>query len=83
MKVEFRHNTFDVKYIRRATSVDGEIGQIDRVININSNLKPDVIMEAEIHEALHACLPDMAEDAVGDTGRDIAAFLWRRGYRRR
>ena len=34
-----------------------------------------------LHEALHACYWDLSEDAVHEGSRDIAALLWKMGYR--
>jgi hypothetical protein len=39
------------------------------------------LLDTHIHEALHACLWDLDEHDVSETARDIAAFLWRLGYR--
>ena len=36
-----------------------------------------------IHEALHACFWDLDEEAVDATAADIAAFLWRLGWRKK
>ena len=36
-----------------------------------------------IHEALHACQWDLAEEAVQETADDLTRFLWRCGYRPR
>jgi len=30
-----------------------------------------------LHEALHACLPDLAEDAIDTIAVDVARLLWR------
>jgi hypothetical protein len=38
-------------------------------------------LETCVHEALHACLPGVCEQAVDGTARDVARFLWRLGYR--
>lgn len=38
-------------------------------------------LETEVHEALHACMPDIDEEAIHDTARDVAAVLWALGYR--
>ena len=35
-----------------------------------------------IHESLHACLWDIAEDSVEETGESIARFLWKLGWRK-
>ena len=35
------------------------------------------LLEVAMHEAMHACLPDLAEPAVDQTSADISRFLWR------
>lgn len=35
-----------------------------------------------IHEALHACFWDMAEEAVSEAASDIARLLWRLNWRK-
>lgn len=39
-------------------------------------------LETIIHEALHACLWDINEDAVDQSAVDLARFLWRLGWRK-
>lgn len=38
-------------------------------------------LDTVIHEALHACFPDMREEAITQSARDIARLLDRLGYR--
>jgi hypothetical protein len=40
-------------------------------------------LETLIHEALHACNWKAKEPEVLQTGKDIARFLWRVGYRKK
>jgi hypothetical protein len=39
-------------------------------------------LRATIDEAIHACQWDIDNDAVGEISTDIAAFLWRLGWRK-
>ena len=39
-------------------------------------------LELNIHEAMHACFWDLSEDAVTEGAKDVAAFLWRLGWRK-
>jgi hypothetical protein len=39
-------------------------------------------LDTLIHEAMHACLWDLSEDAVDSSATDIARFLWRCGWRK-
>lgn len=52
-------------------------------IAVNADLPPKAFLETLIHECLHACLPDLHEDRVHGTARDIGRVLWRAGYRRK
>ena len=40
-------------------------------------------MDCMIHEALHACFPDIDDAAVDESATSIAKFLTRAGYGRR
>lgn len=51
-------------------------------IVINSKLKGEQLLDAEIHELLHAADWYKDEEWVWDVGRDIARVLWKLGYRR-
>ena len=35
-----------------------------------------------IHEALHACMWDLSEEAVDETSQDIARLIWRLNWRK-
>jgi len=52
------------------------------VIGIWSSLGGRKELEIVVHELLHAAHWDLAEEAVDETARDLAAALWRMGYRR-
>lgn len=51
-------------------------------IQVSSALTEPRTLEVLIHEMLHACSWDTAEEAVDESARDIAAVLWKLGYRR-
>lgn len=52
-----------------------------RKVLIDSRLKGRARMETEIHEALHVCFPQMSEETVTLSARDISRILWFLGYR--
>lgn len=83
MKVSFRGREYDVHWLKRNIPVDGEITEIGKNIYINAASNPKNILETEIHESLHACLTDFAEEAITQTAASITDLLWRRGYRRK
>ena len=60
----------------------GECDEPDRPqkgIRIATNQSKADMMDTLIHETLHACLPDLSEDAVHDTASDISTVLTRLG----
>ena len=66
---------------------DGCCGSMDpagvpqKRILIARNQDPLDILDTVIHECLHACVPDLDEDAVTETATDIAKVLHRMGCR--
>ena len=53
----------------------------ERELIIMADLNTLTGLETAIHEALHACDWNKNEIMVGQTGHDIARFLWRLRYR--
>ena len=51
-----------------------------RIVIVRDQASRD-LLDTTIHEMLHACLPDMSEDAVLETATDIATVLHRLGAR--
>lgn len=49
---------------------------------IDCRLKGRALLETELHEGLHQSVPDLSEDTVTSTARDLARILWALGYRR-
>ena len=66
---------------------DGSCGSIDpsdapqKRILIALNQAPQDLLDTVIHECMHACLPDTAEESVTETATDIAKVLHRMGCR--
>ena len=52
-----------------------------KTISIDPRLADLKLLETLIHEGIHACQWDLAEEAVHSTAADIARLLWRVGYR--
>jgi hypothetical protein len=48
---------------------------------ISLNQTPIDLLDTVIHECLHACYPDLDEDAVTEAATDIAKVLFRMGCR--
>lgn len=51
-------------------------------ITISPDLSPLRTLDVEIHEAIHAIEHDAPEETVERLGKELARWLWRRGYRK-
>ena len=66
---------------------DGSCGSIDppdtpqKRILIALNQNQIDILDTVIHECLHACYPDLDEEAITESATGIAKVLFRMGYR--
>ena len=85
MRVELRGKRWNLEVIEYLQ--DGSCGSIDPVdapqkrILIALNQTPQDLLDTVIHECLHACVPDLAEETVTETATDIAKVLHRMGCR--
>ena len=70
-----------ISYWDTGSKFDGECGDLSCEIDLDSKLSGEKRLDAEIHEALHACLPDLCEDAVMQTAEGVTGLLWKIGYR--
>ena len=50
-------------------------------ILIDQGLSGRARLEIELHEAMHACFPQTAEESVTEAAKDMARILWTLGYR--
>lgn len=66
---------------------ENRIGECDpptkpnKEIRVRSTLSKEETLEIWIHEMLHACHWDLAEEAISETAEDIAQALIKLGYR--
>ena len=83
MRVELRGKRWKLEVIEYLQ--DGSCGSIDpsdapqKRILVALNQTPLDLLDTVIHECLHACVPDLDEDAVTQTATDIAKVLNRMG----
>ena len=83
MRVELRGKRWSLEEVEYLS--DGSCGSIDSYdtprtrILIALNQTPLDKLDTVIHECLHACVPDLDEDAVTETATDIAKVLHRMG----
>ena len=55
---------------------------LTRKVLIDDRLRGRMRLETEIHEGLHQLFPDLCEETVTASARDMARILWALGYRR-
>ena len=63
--------------------VEGDIDQPrtkGKTIRIKKGLRGVQLLEVLVHEALHACFPELSEEAVERAGHDISTFVHRHGF---
>lgn len=60
---------------------DAKNPKAGRKILIDSRLTKRRRLEIEIHEALHAIFPQIAEEEITQAGIDMSRILWALGYR--
>ena len=61
--------------------LDGKCFPQERLILVDSEIQGRALLETEIHELIHAREPDWHENRVTPLAREIAAALWRLGWR--
>ena len=81
MRHKFRSKNYEIKLMDTGDEW-GSCHAQAKQIWLDKNAPPKKLLDAAIHEGLHACLPDTTEDAVDSTGTDIAGLLWKLGYRK-
>lgn len=92
-RFKFRGAEWTVRYVKRFPPGSGKVfGQCvwkrdsasphhGGVIRIHAGLTGQTRLDTELHEALHACLPDIDEEVVQRTATELSTFLWKAGYR--
>lgn len=84
MKVRIRGKQWTIKRVRlqSARGLCDHPEEPRRAIKVSSELQGEEELEVLIHEMLHAGLWDLDESVVETLGEDLAAALWRMGYRK-
>jgi hypothetical protein len=55
--------------------------EVGKEILIDKNLSGKLRLDTIIHELLHALYWDLSEESIEEAATDVAAVLWRLGYR--
>ena len=86
MKVRIRRKFWELVYEELP---DDEWGSCDppefkgKKVKISTKVpKGETELDTIIHEVMHACYFDLAEEAVDESASDLARILWRLGYRK-
>lgn len=82
MRCKLRGKYYSLKFAKLEKRLCGQCDWDKRTISINERLSGEIELDTLIHELLHACQPDLAEETVTETATDIARVLFRLGYRR-
>jgi len=85
VRVELRGHRWMLEGVERLS--DGSHGDMDpagvqkKAIRVSRTQGPLDTLDTLLHECIHACLPDLSEEAVEETATDIAKVLHRLGCR--
>ena len=50
-------------------------------MTVRQSLQPKAMLNVTVHEMLHACRPELSEEAVTETADEIAGVLYKLGAR--
>jgi len=82
MRCRLRGKYYRLRFAKLASPKIGLCDWDARTITIHPRLKGELQLDTIIHELLHACQPDLGEEAIDQTATDIARVLTRLGYRK-
>jgi hypothetical protein len=82
MRCRLRGKYYRLKFAKLERPLLGLCDWDKRTITICDQLDGELELDTIVHELLHACQPDLAEDTVEQTATDVARVLFRLGYRR-
>ena len=82
MRIKLRGRWWRLVREKLPPQIDGLCDPNNRTLTIRPKLSGERELDVAIHEMLHACHDDLAEEAVTETASDIARCLWRLGYRK-
>ena len=81
LRHNFRGKRYGINF--RSPRNKGHIGICDyenKEIKISPKITGVEKLDCIIHEALHACMPDLSDDAVNESATCMAKLLWKLGY---
>ena len=81
LRVYVGDRRWSISHVRYPRDRDGDCDWSKRQIRIAANLVGLQLMDALLHELLHARFPDLSEDVVEELASTQAAILRREGFR--
>ena len=69
-------------YTKHKKGVWGQCHHDQQMIEISRRAKGRLELDTLIHEMIHATNPWLTEEVVNETATNIAAVLWKLGYRK-
>ena len=81
MYAKLRDRRWTIRWSRLRGSVHGWCCWANRVITLDERETERERLDTAIHEVLHACLPDVSEDAIDATATGLANVLWKLNWR--
>lgn len=81
LRVYVGDQRWSISHVRYPRDRDGDCNWAKRQIRIAANLSGVQLMDALLHELLHARFPDLAEDVIEELASTQAAILHKEGFR--
>lgn len=78
----FNKHVYSIEHQSKIRGRDlGECDFENRVLRIPFDGDTLGELDCDIHEAMHACFPYLAEDEIEESATCVASLLWRLGWR--
>jgi hypothetical protein len=82
MRCRLRGKYWRIEREKLPRKLDGLCNADERKITVQPSLSGERELDVLIHEMLHACHWDLAEESITETASDLARVLFRLGYRK-
>ena len=82
MRCRLRGKYWEIRRDKLPPKLDGLCDPNAKRITIQPQLSGERELDVLIHEMLHACHWDLAEESITETASDLARVLFRLGYRK-
>ena len=82
MRCRLRKKYWTIRREKLPRKLDGLCDADHRTITVQPHLTGERELDVLIHEMLHACHWDLAEESITETASDLARVLFRLGYRK-